>query len=214
VKSVITEIRRQRNALKRYSVFIDSEYAFSLDEMTLVRLRLTEGQAIDAEGIQEIVVADNESKAFDAALRYLKVRDRSTSEIRKRLGEKGYDEQAVTYTVNRLAELGYVDDTRFAQSWIRRAMGQQPMGRRKLESDLLQKGIDRSIVEEMVSSSLDDAAERELAMVLARQKTRNRGSGFADNPAERRRLELLLRRRGFDWEIVHSVIREVCEGTE
>ena len=213
MNGVITEIRKQAKRRDRYSVFVDNEFAFSVAEETLARLGLQEGQTIDLAKVNEIVAADNEAKAFAAALRYLSLRDRSAEELRRKLGEKGYDEQAVTNTLNRLAKLGYLDDVRFAQSWVRRSLEQRPTGRRKLRNDLLQKGIDRDTVDQIVSASLDETQERELAMRLARQKMGLAGNKV-DGPAAKQKIASLLYRRGFDWETIEAVVHELLGETE
>lgn len=56
---------------------------------------------------------------FSQAVSSLKASDQPSSKIRKKLRAKGYDEVTVEQTISRLLSLGYLDDDRYAENYLR-----------------------------------------------------------------------------------------------
>ena len=62
--AVITKITRQKRNEERYNIFLNDEYAFSVDESVLVKYRLTKGMTIDEWTLGELTYEDEIEKAF------------------------------------------------------------------------------------------------------------------------------------------------------
>jgi regulatory protein len=164
----------------------------------------------------ERALIDDPEIVLAAALRFLEVRQRSTAEVRRRLSGAGYREELVNGAIDRLAELGVLDDDAFARAWVESRDRARPRGERALRSELARKGIDRQltddVLEERETNQPDadaDAARRILerhAHALAR---------VADPRARRQRAYALLARNGFDSETAVQAINlaeSVSEG--
>jgi regulatory protein len=149
---------------------------------------------------------------LEAALRFLEARQRSAAEVRRRLLLHGYRADLVEGSIERLTELGMIDDVAFARSWVESRDRARPRGERALRQELARKGIDRSVrdgvLDERASDRPDadeDAARRLLdrhAAALAR---------VPDPRARRQRAYALLARNGFDSEICSNVTRLLGE---
>jgi regulatory protein len=144
---------------------------------------------------------------LEACLRYLEARQRSTAEVRRRLLQHGYRADLVEGAIERLAELGMVDDEAFARAWVESRDRARPRGERALRAELRQKGIDRDIVEGVIEDranhgdpdaggSPDEAAARRLLERHARALDR-----IPDPRARRQRAYALLARNGFDPDV-------------
>lgn len=72
--------------------------------------------------------------AFDTAIYYLTFRDRSRKELCDKLAEKGYEEAEIAEAVEKLMSYGYIDDERYASSYIRNQM--RAKGRRRITMEL------------------------------------------------------------------------------
>ncbi len=150
---------------------------------------------------------DDPGVVLEAAARFLEVRSRSVAEVRRRLGQAGYRTDLVQAAIERLTELGMLDDASFARTWIESRDRARPRGEIALRRELALKGVDRAIVDELLDERRDggDAAadggvdlaagERLLARherALARE---------TDPRSRRRRAYALLARNGFDPEV-------------
>lgn len=159
--------------------------------------------------------------ALEIALRFLGTRPRTRWEIERRLRRAAAEEPTIGAVVERLAELGYVDDAAFARWWIEQRDRHAPRGRRLLDAELRQRGVPREVLDGIHAEMLvgrrepsdDEPAapsnERERAVVALAGHLRGR-----DMPPDRRAIERVgtyLMRRGFDRETVVSVLREATE---
>lgn len=150
---------------------------------------------------------DDPSLVLAAAVRFLEARPRSTDEVRRRLLTHGYRHDLVEGCIDRLVDLGVLDDEAFARSWVESRDRARPRGERALRSELAKKGIDRQVSDDVLEERLIDqpdadaeAARRVLerhAQALAR---------VADPRARRQRAYALLARSGFDSEIAVEAI--------
>ena len=85
-------------------------------------------------------------KARESAHRILKAREKSSSELLKRLQEKGHDRQSAESVVKRFVDVGLIDDERFRDMYIRSAQYSNK-GWHRILQELKQRGIDTEYLE-------------------------------------------------------------------
>jgi regulatory protein len=202
--SVITRI--EKTADGRYRIHADGQFLLSVHEDVLVKHRLHKGMEIDPEIIRELLSAEEYQRVKQAALRFLSHRPRTVHEVRKALLAKGYDAGLCDQVVEEMKELGYLDDRRFAESWVEERQTGKGLGIKRIRRELVQKGVASSLVDEALGHITDDQ-QRQLAMDVAeRRYLRLRGETWMNIE---RKLGGFLLRRGFDMEHVISVLREL-----
>ncbi len=148
-------------------------------------------------------------------LRFVSVRLRSRKEIReyiaKTLARKRISAPEVADAVlERAGELGYINDRAFAEWVARGRTGRKPKGRRLIEAELVHKGIDRAVIDDVLDSEMTgEKSERELARKAAQKKL---PVWNAYSALERKRkLAEFLTRRGFSSDTVWGVVDELTE---
>lgn len=146
-------------------------------------------------------------KAKDAAHRLLARRARSVAEMKSKLAERRFSPAVIRRTVERLASVGYLDDDAFVRSHARYLMEARPMGRRRLSWELSRKGIEKGLVEEAVEEVWAGRSEQDVAREVAMRRL-EAYSGL-DAPTVRRRLKGYLDRRGFPYEDIVTILREL-----
>src|SRR3990172_5631486 len=82
-------------------------------------------------------------------------RPRGEVERRQRLARRGAPADLVDGAISRLRELGLVDDTAFARTWVEGRSRLSPRSRRLLHRELQAKGIDGEAAREALGP-LDD----------------------------------------------------------
>jgi regulatory protein len=201
-ESVITAIKGQQHDRERVNVFVDGEYAFAVTAELAVLEGLRIGDAITPARIAELQAKDEQSKAVNSALLLLTTRPRSIKEIRTRLKQKGYSEPAIDAAIEKAEGWNYVDDEAFARFWVENREANRPRGRRLLEQELRDKGVDR----EIVRNAIDEAGinEIEAATELARAKMRSYAK--LEPEVARRRLAGFLARKGYNFDVVKPAI--------
>lgn len=84
---------------------------------------------------------DDPAEVLAAAARFLEARPRSTDEVRRRLHDAGYRHDLVEATLDRLTELGYLDDAAFARAWLESRDRARPRGAHALRGELRRLGV-------------------------------------------------------------------------
>lgn len=206
----ITSLRFQKGNQERVNIHIDGEYAFALPAIEAAKLR--KGDFLSDEEIQRLRYVDIEAKGYDRAVRFLGVRPRSEWEVRQNLqryrprGSEGLDETQIEQVIERLRSQHYLDDEAFAHYWIDQRNRFKPMAPQALRYELRRKGVNNHIIDAIVETETDpDAAALEVAR---RQAHRWVHLGEAEF---QKKLTGLLQRRGFRWETIRNVIRQVWQ---
>ena len=137
-----------------------------------------------------------------AVLRYLARRDRSEAQVAAFLEHHGTSPARIRAWVTALRRRGYVDDGSFALRWARARLTRRPMGRERLEQELLGQGLERALVLRALDRVYSEVSERDLARDLLSRRT-----GFMPSRSWMSRAGL-LRRHGFDEETVCDVLGE------
>jgi regulatory protein len=159
---------------------------------------------------------------LEAAARYLEARPRSVAETRRHLVAAGYRGELVDGAVDRLSDLGILDDEAFARAWVESRDRAHPRAKRALQRELVLKGIDRVIIDGVLGErdeperGLEDgsgtsptADERAAERLLARKAS---WLARIDDPRQRRqRAYALLVRSGFDSGTAASVAQRAVE---
>ncbi|MEV3964959.1 recombination regulator RecX [Nocardia sp. NPDC050193] len=148
-------------------------------------------------------------QAKEAALRLLAVRARSRAELAQRLPAKGYPLEVTEQVLDRLAEVGLIDDADFARQWVRQRHGFSGKGRRALEQELRRKGVSQEDSAAALDTVTDDD-EYERATELVRRKLRSLPAGL-DREKAIRRLVGMLARRGYGHSVAFAVVKSEYE---
>lgn len=153
--------------------------------------------------------------ALEVATRYLATRPRSRWEVERRLARAGAAPEVATAAIDRLAQLGYVDDAAFARWWGEQRDRHAPRGRRLLEAELRRQGVPREVIEGYRAEHAEPERLPEDAGLPGSEEERARsaldrhlrGRPVPGDPRALQRLGMFLVRRGFDPEIARATIR-------
>jgi regulatory protein len=157
---------------------------------------------------EEIVRLDRMDQYFrgkDKALRLIARRMRTREQVAQALGKLEIEESIRNGILAELTEAGAIDDLRFAREYVRVKKDVRRLGPFRLRHDLKRMGVRKAFVDEVLKESFDADTQRAMARELAHRRA---GSGRVDEKAARRIADL-LRRRGFDYEIVNHVVHDL-----
>jgi len=151
--------------------------------------------------------ADTIAVAREIALRQLTVRARSREELVRALARKGVPAHAAEQVLDRLCDVGLIDDEVFAREWLA-AGDRRQRSRRALLIELAEKGVSRETAE-AAAAELD--ADRDYQVALAYAERKAATLRRVEPAARYRRLAGALARRGFPSAVVAQVTREVLD---
>jgi regulatory protein len=153
-------------------------------------------------GRRPVDAAPPTTSARLVALRLLGRREYSTSELTRKLTDRGYDADEIERVVATLLEERVLDDRRVAEAHVRTASRIKGRGAVRIRRELEARGIASSLVHEVTAALSTDDQLTAIAGVIARK-----GGGKPLDPALRRRLFLHLLRRGFAADLVSKAMK-------
>jgi regulatory protein len=152
-------------------------------------------------------------KTMQRAFRLLSYKPRSRAELRARLLEKDWAEEAIVDSVlARLEELGYLDDDQLAASLALSRLERRPLGRSRLRRDLERRKLPAETVENALDRAFTELSEDELIERAIAKRLRLKGTPRTRE--ESKKLFDYLIRRGFSYELVLYKIRELGQETD
>jgi len=206
---IITDITQQVKNKKRYSVFVDGEFAFGIDGVDLLRHGLEIGQTLEKERYIELLKQLEYTKCRDTAIRILASGAKSVYVMREKLAQKEYSPAAINAIIELLLEKGYLDDVAYAKGFISHKSRINNYGRRRIEQELQQKGVsDGDIEAAFVDLGDDGDNDLEAARHTLDKKLRNKP--FPQDARELHKLKMFMAQRGFDFETIDRVFAEIA----
>lgn len=203
----ITKIEPQKRNRKRMSVYIDGAFAFGVDMEVAYVCGLKEGLEVDKEWIDAVVQKEELLRAQNYALNLLSFRARSEKEIAERMAQKGYEPFIIDKTIAYLKEQGYINDKAFAEAFIKDKLELNGHGRNRIRWELYKKGVSRELVDELLEKVVTPDEEYEKAKMLAERKMKLWQKD--SKPVQYRKLSGLLARKGYSFDLVSKVAREL-----
>src|SRR5215475_12040998 len=148
-----------------------------------------------------------EEQARNLCLRLLTARARTRAELEGQLAKRGYPGEVSERVLDRLTEVGLVDDADFAEQWVQSRRANAGKGKRALAAELQTKGVDDDVITAALAD-IDAGAERQRAEQLVREKLRREKLGDGDDTKVARRLVGMLARRGYSQTMAFDVVKD------
>jgi len=151
---------------------------------------------------------DEFEKNYNRALRFLSYRPRSEKEISDYLKKKKVSEPVTKEIISKLKEHKFIDDEEFARIWISQRTKLKPRSLRVIKRELLQKGIEKEKIEELLSAGENEIpSDFQLAFSLA-QKRLKRYQGLSKQDFFEK-MGRFLASKGFNYDVIKEVISKI-----
>ncbi|MEI7917780.1 MAG: RecX family transcriptional regulator [Candidatus Saccharibacteria bacterium] len=205
----ITAISLQIRDKNRVSVSVDGKYRFSLDLSQVISLGLKNAQDYTDEELLAFEAESQLGKLYGRALEYCLMRPHSAKEVRDYLYRKtrpsrsktgelkpGVSPDLTVRVYDKLVEKRYIDDQKFANYWIENRSLTKGASRRKLTAELRSKGVEASIIEQILGST-ERNDSLEIQKIIAKKRSK-----YPDD----QKLMMYLARQGFNYDDIKSAL--------
>ncbi len=190
---------------RRSKVLTDEDFAFALYRGELRAYNIEEGSQLSLEVYQEILEKILFKRAKERTLYLLRSRDRTELEIRRKLKDGYYPQEAIDYAVDFLKRYRFVDDENYGRNYI--STYGDKKSRKQLEFELQNKGLDREEIDRLLEEC-QVSEEQQIAKFLKKK-------GYEKDitqPKERAKLAAALARKGFSYDAIYQVM-ECSDGS-
>ena len=195
----VTDLKAQKRP-GRVSVYVDGKFAFGLSDWQVVDYKIRIGKELDESLLAELTSEAEIGKLYDLALRWLAIRPRSHYEINQYLFRKTDDKDLRAKVFIMLNDKGFVNDEKFAQSWLESRRLLKRVSERKLRQEMRSKRIDDAIISKVLAEDDTD----ELAVLKELVEKKRRMSRYQDDE----KLLQYLVRQGFNLGDIKTVLFE------
>ncbi len=198
----ITAIEPKRKGLS--ALYIDGEFALKLDTEVLLSHRIDVGAEIDDEKLKAVIDASNIKRAKDKAMWLISYRDHSKRELIDKVA-KDSSRDAALKAVDRLEELGLINDERFAKRYAQELINTKHLSPVGAVRKLVEKGIDRDLARDTVDA-LDCDIDENITAIIDKKY-----SGKLSDEKGRRRCVNGLMRLGYSYSDIKSALRQYTD---
>ena len=200
IVTAVEELGRSRS-----KIMIDGEFAFVLYKGELRLYHIREGEELDRRDYDAILTEVLPRRAKLRAMNLLTRWEYTEKQLRDKLREGYYPEKVIEEALGYVAGFHYTDDLRYAVTYI--TDHESSRSRRRIEQDLLGKGISRETLERAWAEWEDKGGSQdEGAMIRALLAKRSYDPDTADRKEQQRTYAFLMR-KGFSGETVRRALR-------
>lgn len=202
----ITSVSNDKKNKGSVILHFDDDSTLTVSEEDYIRLSLYEKQELSQDELKSILENIDFNRAKSSALKYQLYRFRSSKEVRQKLEREGYDEVIIEKVLDELIKLGYINDRLYASKYLHDRSKLKPKPKRVLKQELINKGIDEKIIEELLEEwKIDEYA---LAESMLKKKY---GKYDMNDIKIKRKAYAYLLHKGFENELVLSLINKLSQ---
>ena len=197
---------------------LDGEYIATVNADYWFTCGIKSGSEVTPEQLEELLTESARRKMMNKALDLLSLRDYSRRELSDQLVTKAWAKkeqkdmdlgslkQQASDICDRLEELGLLNEERFARSYVDELIRRKHLSRSGLRTALIQKGVQRDIIETVLEAVDVDPVEQIRELLATKFKNRD----LSDEKQKTRTVNALLR-LGYRYNEIHAAMGEWME---
>ena len=158
-------LKFKKQSKDKYKLYLDNNSDITLYEDVIIKNNLLITKEISDELLEALKKQNNDMYAYTLALGYISVKMRSIKEINDYLIKKGFNNLVANKVSERLIKEGYLNDLKYAKSFINDSMNLTNKGPQKIKMELIKYGVNKDIAlidQRKVEEKLNKLIDKEL----------------------------------------------------
>ena len=135
----IEKFKKRPNGL--YTIYLDNFNTYDLYEEIILKYELLITKTIEEAKLNKIIEDNKKYESYYEALKIIKRTIKTKEEIKQLLAEKKYSKENIDFAITTLEKQGYINDKSYAKSYVHNAIIMTNKGPKKIEEELVKKGI-------------------------------------------------------------------------
>lgn len=162
-----------------YNVYLSNGEVLELDESVITNNELLLKKRIDNDLYDKLKRDNKICILVNASIKYINVRLRSIKEIKDYLLKKEDDTDLIDEVISRLIKMGYLDDRRFTEAYIKDKLNFTSWGDYKIINELNKLGISSLDIEDNIDLLNDDILNERMRKIIDKDiRTNKKYSGL------------------------------------
>ena len=197
---------------KNVIVEVDGTDEFLIREEIVYKAGLRKNDELNEEKLEGLIRQSSLIKIKEKALDLLSRRPHSSRELKTKLIKKGFDPVQIDSVIRELKEKRYLNDFEFAKLLAEEKIGKKKKGLNLVKKALIEKGIDRNIIDEILSSYANNEILYENALISAGKKIASLDYKNLTENELKNKVRRFLNSRGYDRDTIEKVINTKFSG--
>jgi regulatory protein len=197
LKNMIRTIVKTSVKNNHFSLHFDDGSKLKLPLLVELTGKYGYGVKIDDRRFNELLTLSEEFECYNCSLKYISTSLKSEKQLHDYLKKKMFSSTNIQKSIKKLKADNYLNDKLFAEQYVLSLTRRKVVGRIYIENKLLQKGIDKNTIAEVLESQIEyfdnDDALYELA--CSRYENLNRKQNKKQSLYEK--VGMSLQRLGF-----------------
>lgn len=187
---------------KKIHLLIDDEYQITTDVDFWADNYIKDGTEIDDDEWNDLVSKINYKKAVNKCYDLLSRRDHSVKELRNKL-LRTVDEVSADKAIERMLELGYLDDEKYARHLLEHLVNNKKMSRSFIKQEMFKKGLSSDIINNTLEDIEIDNVSNVVDIILSKYINKLKAQGGRD------KVIAALMRKGFSYSDVKDALNRI-----
>jgi regulatory protein len=188
------------------TVYFDNDSILFLAVEVFLKSGLKKGDDISDDRFSILIEQNKLFHIKQRAFRLLGRRQHSTSELRRKLWNKDYEQKLIDEVIEDLQKNGYLDDKEFIRAFVADKIKSKNWSIKKIKAELFKRGVTSKLIDEMLGEYSVES-DFESALKLAKKKYEVLLKRNLEIKEMRNKLSTYLFSKGFDYEL----IKEACD---
>ena len=199
---IVSKIEYQKNKT-RVNIYVDGEFFCGLNSEVLFSNQIKVGSEVDEQRLKGLIFESEVKKGVSYVFGLLAKKPYAEREIRTKLYQKGYLNEATQKIIETIKEYKLIDDSDYAKTYVD---SNKTKSKREIEFNLSQKGIDKHIIQNAVNDIENDDEMAKIDIITAKY--------MKNKPKTSENLQKLFRYlqgKGFEFELIKNKISKLKE---
>lgn len=145
-------------------------------------------------------------QVLDKMAKYCAYQERCVKDVKDKLKTYDIPQESKDEILDYLLDNRFVNDERYAKAFVRGKVNQSGWGINKIRFHLIQKGIDKDIIDEALGQTDEEAYRQRLIEILkTKAKTVKADSDFE----KKRKLAAYAMQKGFEGSLVWETLKDL-----
>ena len=204
---VLKVVKKGKNDV---TIQLDDDKYLILKLEVFLKSGLKKGDEISEDRFSFLIEQNKLFYIKQKAFRLLGRRQHSSSELRRKLWNKDYEQKLIDEVIEDLSKNGYIDDTEFIRVFVAEKSKTKNWSRKRIKSELIKRGLDSKLIDKILSEQYSES-DYDNASTVAKKKVEVLTKRNLEKKDLRTKLSTYLFSKGFDYELIKDVVNQILK---
>ena len=204
---VLKVVKKGKNDV---TIQLDDDKYLILKLEVFLKSGLKKGDEISEDRFSFLIEQNKLFYIKQKAFRLLGRRQHSSSELRRKLWNKDYEQKLIDEVIEDLSKNGYIDDTEFIRVFVAEKSKTKNWSRKRIKSELIKRGLDSKLIDKILSEQYSES-DFDNASTVAKKKVEVLTKRNLEKKELRTKLSTYLFSKGFDYEVIKDVVNQILK---